>query len=71
MAEVYLALYKGKADGIRARFEDWLIRTITRSQYSHCEIAVRLPTYCVSSYACYGSSWDGIPSDSEQKPLVL
>ena len=56
MAEVYLALYKGKADGIRARFEDWLIRTVTRSQYSHCEIAVRLPTYCASSYACYSAS---------------
>lgn len=43
--KVYLALYKGKKEGrglkVRwARFRDWLVRTVTRSPYSHCEIAV-------------------------------
>lgn len=78
MAEVYLALYKGKTGGIRARFEDWLIRTVTRSQYSHCEIAVRLPTYCTSSYACYSASGsDGgvrmkvMPLPSDKWDLIL
>lgn len=47
MAEkVYLAFYKGRKTGRRpadlaARFIDWVIRTATRSPYSHCEIAVK------------------------------
>lgn len=44
---IYLALYKGRRDGSGwrvwcARATDWLTRALTRGQYSHCEIAVRL-----------------------------
>ena len=44
---VYLALYKGRRDGAwyrpgvaAARVSDWIIRTLTGSPYSHCELAV-------------------------------
>ena len=47
---VYLALYKGRRDGAwyrpgvaAARLSDWIIRTLTGSPYSHCELAVLIP----------------------------
>ena len=47
---VYLALYKGRRNGAwyqpkvaAARLSDWIIRTLTRSPYSHCELAVLIP----------------------------
>ena len=47
---IYLALYKGRRDGAwyqpkvaAARLSDWIIRTLTRSPYSHCELAVLIP----------------------------
>ena len=55
----YLALYKGKKEGrglkVRwARFRDWLVRTVTRSPYSHCEIAVTV--HPKTLYTCYSAS---------------
>lgn len=55
---LYLALYKGNREGwgiasIKARLGDWITRKITRSIYSHCEIAVPLSG---GGYACYSSS---------------
>ncbi|XXQ68982.1 hypothetical protein ACKLNO_03755 [Neisseriaceae bacterium B1] len=54
---VYLALYKGKKTGKginvwAARLCDWAIRTITRGQYSHCEIAIDLG----GKFECYSAS---------------
>lgn len=51
---VYLAFYKGTTEhkGI-ARLSDWLTRLITRGPYSHCELAVTLPS---GEYTCYSSS---------------
>ena len=47
---IYLALYKGRRDGAwykpsvaAARLSDWIIRTLTNSPYSHCELAVLIP----------------------------
>ena len=47
---IYLALYKGRRDGAwyqpkvaAARLSDWIIRTLTGSPYSHCELAVLIP----------------------------
>ena len=47
---VYLALYKGRRNGAwyqpkvaAARLSDWIIRTLTGSPYSHCELAVLIP----------------------------
>lgn len=75
MSKVYLALYKGRKSGrglnvAAARFADWVIRTITRSPHSHCEIAVvdevnQYPPHitCADNtpaptvYACYSSSF--------------
>lgn len=60
--QIYLALYKGRRDGtgwrvLLARFSDWLTRFLTRGQYSHCEIAVRLPeTAGGQEYECYSAS---------------
>ena len=67
--QLYLALYKGRRDGTGwrvwlARFSDWLTRFLTRGQYSHCEIAVRLPETELlqktqpleTQYACYSAS---------------
>ena len=56
--QVYLAMYKGRKDGSgikvwAARLVDWAIRTITRSPYSHCEIAIR---YSGGLFDCYSSS---------------
>ncbi|HHX6016718.1 hypothetical protein KEP70_19695 [Escherichia coli] len=54
MTQVYLAFYKGRAEhhGF-ARLSDWLTRTITRGEYSHCELAVDLGS---DEYRCYSSS---------------
>lgn len=57
MTIVYLALYKGKKSGKgvkawAARLCDWAIRTITRGQYSHCEIAIDLG----GQFECYSAS---------------
>lgn len=51
---VSLAFYKGTSEhkGF-ARLSDWLTRVITRGDYSHCELAIPLPT---GEYACYSSS---------------
>lgn len=62
MNKVYLAMYKGRRDGRGMnvwidRFVDFVIRTITRSPYSHCEIAVldgNNPSE--KYYYCYSSS---------------
>ena len=58
--QIYLALYKGRRDGIgwrvwAARFTDGLTRVLTRGRYSHCEIAVREHTQA-SVYTCYSAS---------------
>ena len=57
---VYLALYKGRRDGAwyrpgvaAARLSDWIIRTLTGSPYSHCELAVPCAD---GQYDCYSSS---------------
>ncbi len=60
MSKVYLALYKGRKDGRGLkvwadRFADWVIRTITRSKYSHCEIAYK-PVGQNPLYVCYSAS---------------
>lgn len=49
MAQVYLALYKG-----HKRLMDWAVRTATRGQYSHCEIAVKQGF--TDAYHCYSAS---------------
>lgn len=61
---IYLALYKGRRDGSGwrvwcARVTDWLTRILTRGQYSHAEIAVKLPGDDVADaaqYECYSAS---------------
>ncbi|WP_314309349.1 hypothetical protein [Kingella denitrificans] len=59
-AKIYLALYKGRRDGAwykpsvaTARVSDWIIRTLTGSPYSHCELAVPCTD---GQYDCYSSS---------------
>ena len=59
MNKVYLAMYKGRKDGRgvkvwAARFTDCVVRTVTRSLYSHCEIAVKHPRDGL--FDCYSSS---------------
>ena len=59
MSKVYLAMYKGRKDGRgvkvwAARIADWVVRTVTRSPYSHCEIAVEHPRDGL--FDCYSSS---------------
>lgn len=61
MATVYLALYKGTGGSLYDRFSDWLIKKVTKGQYSHCEIAVeRLEDWGEYDfrpiYDCYTSS---------------
>lgn len=61
MAIVYLALYKGTGGSLYDRFSDWLIKKVTKGQYSHCEIAVeRLEDWGEYDfrpiYDCYTSS---------------
>ena len=65
---IYLAMYKGRRDGAwyqpdiaAARLSDWIIRTLTRSPYSHCELAVLIPPLNGGSddhavFDCYSSS---------------
>ncbi|WP_225747933.1 hypothetical protein [Eikenella sp. Marseille-P7795] len=57
--QIYLALYRGRRDGTGlkvwlARFSDWLTRVLTKGQYSHCEIAMKLPE--TAEYECYSAS---------------
>ncbi|SUB32803.1 Uncharacterised protein [[Pasteurella] mairii] len=63
MATVYLALYKGTGGSLYDRFSDWLIRKITRGQYSHCEIVLEETEFTGAShydsettYTAYSSS---------------
>ncbi len=87
---VYLALYKGRRDGAwyrpgvaAARLSDWIIRTLTGSPYSHCELAVPCAD---GQYDCYSSSirdggvrlktmplppekWDLIPVDASPEQV--
>lgn len=70
---VYLALYKGRTKGrklrdLPARLQDSLVRLLTRSPYSHCELAVPLlprlaavgtgfvPADEAPRFCCYSSS---------------
>ena len=90
MTAVYLALYKGRRDGAwyrpgvaAARLSDWIIRTLTGSPYSHCELAVPCAD---GQYDCYSSSirdggvrlktmplppekWDLIPVDASPEQV--
>ncbi|WP_311419675.1 hypothetical protein [Kingella denitrificans] len=78
---VYLALYKGRRDGAwykpsvaTARVSDWIIRTLTGSPYSHCELA--LPhgngqyDCCSSSIRDGGVRVKGMPLPSEKWDLI-
>ena len=89
-AKIYLALYKGRRDGAwyrpgvaAARLSDWIIRTLTGSPYSHCELAVPCAD---GQYDCYSSSirdggvrlktmplpsekWDLIPVDASPEQV--
>lgn len=62
MSKVYLALYKGTGGSLYDRVTDWLIRKITKGQYSHCEIASEQTEflsgdyYPYVTYDCYTSS---------------
>lgn len=58
MTQVYLALYKGKRNIKKPldhakRWADFAIRQITRSPYSHCEIAVHSHD---DRFVCYSAS---------------
>lgn len=78
---VYLALYKGRRDGAWykpnvaiARLSDWIIRTLTGSPYSHCELA--LPHGNGQYDCCSSSIRDGgvrvktMPLPSEKWDLI-
>ena len=78
---VYLALYRGRRDGAwyrpgvaAARLSDWIIRTLTGSPYSHCELA--LPhgngqyDCCSSSIRDGGVRVKGMPLPSEKWDLI-
>lgn len=59
MAQVYLALYKGRKRGktpreLWQRLMDWAVRWATNGQYSHCEIAVKHSF--ADDYHCYSAS---------------
>ena len=81
MTAVYLALYKGRRDGAwyrpgvaAARVSDWIIRTLTGSPYSHCELA--LPHGNGQYDCCSSSIRDGgvrlktMPLPSEKWDLI-
>ncbi|WP_231109800.1 hypothetical protein, partial [Eikenella corrodens] len=82
---IYLALYKGRRDGSGwrvwcARATDWLTRVLTRGQYSHCEIAMRLPENDETGaalYDCYSASirdggvrWKRMPLPADKWDLI-
>ena len=78
---VYLALYKGRRDGAWyqpnvaiARLSDWIIRTLTGSPYSHCELAVPHGNgqydCCSSSIRDGGVRVKGMPLPSEKWDLI-
>jgi hypothetical protein len=57
MPKIYLALYKGRKSirhprDLWPRLSDGLVRLLTRSPYSHCEIAVHeIQTACLPATA--------------------
>lgn len=56
MGKVYLALYKGTGGSLYDRVTDWLIRKVTKGQYSHCEIAIERYEFLSGDYyplVCY------------------
>ena len=79
--QIYLALYKGRRDGAwyqpkvaAARLSDWIIRTLTRSPYSHCELALAHGNgqydCCSSSIRDGGVRVKGMPLPSEKWDLI-
>lgn len=61
MTKIYLAFYKGRGKTWRERLIDWAIRTFTKGQYSHCEIAIKrsefLGHYHLNEwFECYSAS---------------
>ncbi|HGW6552276.1 TPA: hypothetical protein ACNHS8_002587 [Escherichia coli] len=59
MNAVFIAFYRGRSEhkGL-ARLADWVTRLVTRSPYSHCEIAVGPQCYDVGTdFTCYSSSF--------------
>lgn len=59
MNRVYIAFYRGRSErpGF-ARLADWVTRTVTRSPFSHCEIAVGPGDYTAETpFTCYTSSF--------------
>lgn len=70
---IYLALYKGRTGGrhprrLFARLQDRIIRRLTRSPYSHCEIAIALSNR-PAHYRCYSSSPRDGGVRSKEMPL--
>lgn len=65
MTQVYLAFYKGrprKGDSLKIRLmhiSDWLIRKVTNSRYSHCEVAIASTTREGVYHCCSASIRDG------------
>ncbi|ENO8484927.1 TPA: hypothetical protein ACU3B6_003850 [Salmonella enterica] len=55
---VFIAFYRGRSDhkGL-ARLADWVTRLVTRSPYSHCEIAVSTPINGGTCFTCCSSSF--------------
>lgn len=60
--KIYLALYKGKGGSLYDKVTDWLIRKMTKGQYSHCEIVIEQQEFFIGDYHpyiiydCYSSS---------------
>lgn len=54
--QVHMAFYRGRTKKFfrLARLGDWLVRTVTRGFYSHCEIAVSKKE--PGQFDCYSSS---------------
>lgn len=87
--ETYVAFYKGNTDrkgigGLYERFEDAVIRFLTKGPYSHCEIAIKDNA---GYYIIYSSSsrdkgvrtktlkldlhkWDLVPVKLEQNDVI-
>ncbi|MBS9781224.1 MAG: hypothetical protein KGV56_01895 [Gammaproteobacteria bacterium] len=70
--KIYVAFYKHKVkiknwQTFKEAVIDWVIRFVTKSQYSHCELVVKRPNLGLGLYDCYSSS----PRDGGVRKKVM
>lgn len=71
MSAIFIAFYRGRSSrSALSRVKDWIVRAVTRSDWSHCEIAVGPLCYdAKTEFTCYSSSFRDGGVRAKKMPL--